>query len=149
MSCGPAVRIDTPSTYTSIRGASWSRRLRALSIASTADASSAFWLRLVVRCVSQACQATMAEPITATTTAALVHPLDDPARWACLTAPRAYSCSHGHSDCIVKAYAGLPAAKDRPAGKGMAQPAGMGMAPASQYGHGTPGGPRGNVKAAH
>src|SRR6516225_6820372 len=128
MSTRPAVRIDTPSTYTSIRGASWSRRLRALSIASTADASSAFWLRLVVRCVSQACQATMAEPIMATTTAALVHPLDDPAGWVCLTAPRAYSCSHGRSDCIVKAYAGPPAAKDRPAITDMAQPAGKGMA---------------------
>src|SRR5262252_3779940 len=149
MSCGPAVRIDTPSTYTSIRGASWSRRLRALSIARAAEAASAFWPRLVVRCVSQACQATMAEPITATTTAALVHPLDDPAGWACLAAPRAYSCSHGRSDCIVKAYARPPAAKDRPAMKGMAQPAGKGTAPASQFRHGPPGGPRGNVEAAH
>jgi hypothetical protein len=77
MSTRPVVRIDTPSTYTSIRGAFWSSRLRALSMASAAEASSALWLRLVVRCVSQACHATMAEPTAATMTAAMVHVLDD------------------------------------------------------------------------
>src|SRR5215468_7291041 len=93
----PAVRIDTPSTYISIRGASWSSRLRALSIASEWEASSAFRPRLVVRCVSQACHATMAEPATATRTAAIVHTLDDPDDWACLAALRASTCSHGDS----------------------------------------------------
>src|SRR6516225_7392491 len=101
MSARPVVRIDTPSTYTSIRGASWSSRLRALSMASAAEASSAFWPRAVVRCVSQACHATMAAPAAATTNAATVHTLGDLAAWACLAAPRAYTCSHGHSDCIA------------------------------------------------
>ena len=66
-------RTDTCSTYTSIRGASWSRRLRALSIASALEASRVRWLSVVVRCVSRACHATMADPTMATTTAAMVH----------------------------------------------------------------------------
>jgi hypothetical protein len=44
------VRTDTPSTYTSIRGASWSSRLRAPSIASECEAASAARPRSVVRC---------------------------------------------------------------------------------------------------
>src|SRR5215470_1944132 len=58
MSPESAGRNATCSTYTSIRGASWSRRLRAASMASALETSRVRWLRVVVRWVSIACHAT-------------------------------------------------------------------------------------------